>query len=107
MIFLNINMAIAILWLVIHLLSAIDIAHDFKQKYPDIKAPKTNWASRVLSFIKTIIIAVIPLFNLAMCWTYLFKYSELKPKVMDKMYADIIAKEKENVTHLSETSDGQ
>lgn len=106
MIFLNINIAIGILFLVLHIFAAIDTAYEFKQLYPNTKAPKSNWAGRILSFIKTIVIAVIPLFNLALCWVYLFKYEELNKKAIDKVYAECIAKEKQNVTHLSETSNG-
>ena len=105
MIFLNINIVIGIVFLVLHTLSSIDTAYEFKRKYPDVKVAKSNWAGRILLFVKTIITACIPLLNLGLCWVYLFKYSELKAKAIDKVYADCM-KEKENVTHLSETSEG-
>ena len=105
MIFLNINIVIGIIFLVLHILSAIDTAHEFKQLYPDLKVPKSNWAGDILSWIKPIITALIPLFNLALCWVYLFKYSELKTKAIEKVYLECM-KEKKDVTHLSETSNG-
>ena len=105
MIFLNINIAIGILFLVLHIFTAIDLSYEFKQLYPDLKVPKSNWAARILTWIKTIITALIPLFNLALCWVYLFKGEELRKKAIDKVYAECIAKENQNVTHLSETSE--
>ena len=105
MIFLNINIAIAILYLVLHIFTVIDLAYEWKQLHPDLKVPKLNWAARILSFIKIIINAIIPLFNLALCWVYLFKGEELKKRAIDKIYVECIAKEKKDVTHLSETSD--
>lgn len=104
MIFLNINILIGILYLVLHILTAIDLAHEFKQLYPDLKVPKSNWAARILTWIKTIITALIPLFNLALCWVCLFKGEELKEKAIEKLYLEC-TKEKQNVTYLSETSE--
>lgn len=101
MIFLNINIAIGILFLVLHTFTSIDLAYEFKRLYPDIKVPKSNWAARILSFIKTIITALIPLFNLALCWVYLFKGEELKKKAIAKVYAECVAKEKENDQSIS------
>ena len=94
MIFLNIHIAIGILFLILFTLSSIDIAYEFKRLYPDIKNPKSNWAGSVLSILKSIIKAFIPLFNLALCWVILFNYDEIKTKTIDKVYADCIAKEK-------------
>ena len=95
MIFLNIHIAIGILFLILFTLSSIDITHEFKRLYPDVKNPKSNWAGRVLSLFKSIIIAFIPLFNLALCWAFIFKYEELKAKTIDRVYAECIAKEKQ------------
>ena len=87
MIFLNINIVIGILFLVLHTFSTLDIVYEFKQLYPDVKAPKTNWASLVLTIIKLIIKAFIPLFNIALCWVHLFNYEELKTTAIEKVYA--------------------
>lgn len=103
MIFLNINIVIAIIFLVILMLSAIDVAYEFKRKYPDLKIPKRSWAGRILTWVKSIIIALIPLYNIIMCCVFIFNYEELKTKTIDKAYAECIAKEKQDVTHLSET----
>ena len=97
MIFLNINILIGILYLVLHILTTINLAHEFKQLYPDLKVPKSNWAAHILTWIKTIITALIPLFNLALCWVYLFKGEELKKKTIEKVYLEC-TKEKQNVT---------
>lgn len=103
MIFLNIHIVISIIYLLLLILSSIDAAYEFKQLYPDVKAPKTNWAGRILTLIKCVITALIPLFNIALCWVFIFKYSELKDKTIAQIYAKRIAKEKENVTYLPET----
>jgi len=102
MIFLNINVLIGIIFLVILMLSSIDVAYEFKRKYPDLKVPKRSWAGRILSWVKSIIIALIPLYNILMCCVFIFNYDELKTKTINKVYAECIAKEKQNVTHLSE-----
>lgn len=106
MIFLNINIVIGIIFLIVLLLSSIDTSHDFKQKYPELKVPKRSWAGRVLTWIKTIVTAIIPIWNLMMCYVLIFKYDEIKTKTIEKAYAECM-KEKENVTHLSETSEGE
>ena len=95
MIFLNINVVIAIVFLVLHILASINLAYEFKQRYPDLKAPKSNWAGRILSVIKIIIISFIPLYNLALCCVYIFKYEELETKVINKVYLNCI-KEKQD-----------
>ena len=94
MIFLNIHIVIGILFLVVLTLSVIDTAYEFKKIYPDLKAPKKSLAGRILTLIKSIIIALIPLFNIAMCWVIIFKYDEIKTKTIDKVYAECIAMEK-------------
>lgn len=96
MIFLNIHIAIGIVFLVLHTLSAIDTTYEFKRKYPGVKAPKSNWAGHILTWIKPIIIALIPLINLAFCCVFLFKYSELKAKAIDKVYAECMKELKTN-----------
>lgn len=80
--------------LVLHALTAIDLAHEFKQLYPDLKVPKSSWAGCILSVIKTIIISFIPLFNIALCWVYVFKSEELRVKAINKVYLKCISKEK-------------
>lgn len=104
MIFLNINIAIGIVFLILHTLLAIDSSHDFKRIYPDLKVKKSNWAGSLLTIIKTIIIALIPLLNFMLCCVYVFKTSELKANAIEKVYLECM-KEKQNVTHLSETSE--
>lgn len=95
MIFLSIHIAIGILFLIMITLSSIDASYDFKQKYPGLKVPKRSWAGRVLTWIKTIITAVFPIWNLMMCWVLIFKYDEVKTKTIEKAYAECI-KEKQN-----------
>ena len=95
MIFLNIHIAISIICLILLTLSTIDTAYEFKRLYPDLKVPKTSWAGRILSVIKSIITALIPLFNIALCWVFIFKYSELRAKTIDKVYTECILKEKQ------------
>lgn len=104
MIFLNIHIAICILFLVVLTLSTLDTSYEFKKLYPGLKAPKKHWSRQILTYIKTIIIAIIPIWNLIMCWTMLFKYDEIKDKTINEIYLEC-TKEKENVTHLSETSE--
>lgn len=105
MIFLNIHIAVGIIYLIFLTLSCIDIAYEFKQLYPDKKIPKSNWAKNILSIMKNIIMAFIPALNIVFCWVIIFDYSDLKTKVLDKIYAECVTKEKKNVTHLSETSE--
>lgn len=104
MTFLNINIAIGILFLILLTLSSIDATHEFKQKYPGLKIPKRSWAGRALLGIKTIITAIFPVWNFLMCCVLIFKYDEIKNKAISNAY-DKCMKEKKDVTHLSETSD--
>lgn len=97
MIFLNINILIAIIYLILHILSTIDLSYKFKRKYPDLKVPKTNWASKILSAIRTIIIALIPVFNLALCLVFIFRYEELENKTIKNVYIKCISKENQDV----------
>lgn len=101
MIFLNIHIAIGILYLILFTLSCIDICYEFKRKYPDKKMKKSSWARDLIVIIKTIITAFIPLFNIALCWTVIFNYREFSTSVIDKLYAECISEEKKDDQSIS------
>ena len=86
MILLKIHLAIGVLYLILSTLAVLDVAHDFKLKYPDMKAPKSSLAGKILSLIKNIAVALIPLYNILLCLVFIFNYEQLKEKTMAKFY---------------------
>ena len=96
MIFLYINLAIAGLYLALQTLATIDIAHKFKRKYPELKVPKTSVAGHLFSMLRTLIVSLIPIYNILLCLVFLFKYEELEAKSMSKVYLKCIEAEKKN-----------
>lgn len=95
MILLYVYLAIsAICWLTT-ILTAIEISHRFKKKYPELNVPQKSWAGRILTNIKLLIVSFVPLFNLALCWVYLFEYETIESQTMEKLYVTCM-NEKEN-----------
>lgn len=88
MFLLNTYMAISILCLVLWILASIDITHEFKKKYPDLKIPKRSFAGRVLSYVRTIVSSITPLFNIIMIYTIVFKYSEVEKRAIQRIYLE-------------------
>ena len=90
MIFLYIYLILSGLCLIMYTLSPIDIAHKFKLKYPGLKYPKTNWAKRILSGIKVIVVSFIPIMHLGLIWVVLFDYETLETKALTKLYEECV-----------------
>lgn len=90
MLFLYIHLGITALYLLMQTLMAIDLAKKFKHKYPDLKPPKPSVAGRLLSSLRNLIVALIPLYNILLCFIFLFKYEELEAKSMNNVYQKCI-----------------
>lgn len=90
MVFLYIHLGIAALYLLMLTLMSIDLAKKFKRKYPELKAPKVSIAGRLLSSLRNLITALIPLYNILLCFIFLFKYEELEEQSMKKVYQKCI-----------------
>lgn len=95
MIFLNINIAIGIFFLVLMILSTLNAAYEFKKLYPDLKTPKRHWSACILTVIKSIIVAIFPVLNILMCWILIFDSDDIKTKAIEKAYLECM-KEKQD-----------
>lgn len=93
MFLLNVHIAISILCFVLMILSCIDIKYKFKKKYPDLKSHKDSFAGTILSYIKTIVVSVTPLFNIIMIWNIVFKYSKLEKDTIQKIYLECMGED--------------
>ena len=93
MLFVNITVAIGVLDFILHWLGAAKARHMFKNRYPELKIPKTHWSEIVLSYIKMVFCYFCPILNIMFTLVYLFKTDELCDKTVAKVYQRCIAAE--------------
>ena len=86
MILLYINVTIGILVIVLMRLLAVEAARQFMKQYPDLKPPKKSDSEKTRQFIKGIVMAMCPLFNIAFLWVLIFDDDELMRRTIKKMY---------------------
>ena len=90
MVFLYIHLGVAALYLLMLTLMTIDFAKKFERKYPELKAPKVSVAGHLLSSLRNLITALIPIYNILLCLVFIFKYEELEERSMKKVYQKCI-----------------
>ena len=93
MVLLYIYLAISILTFVLFEVSAVDMAHKFKLKYPNLQVPRYSWANKVGIFLRTLIGSFIPLVNIVLLWVIIFNYDELERRSIEKIREKCTPKE--------------
>ena len=97
MIWLYIHLGISAITLLLVSLSVFEISHEFKRRFPHIKAPKHALVEHVSTWFRVVLTCSFPIINIAMLWSYLFNRDEIVEKTMTKTYARL-SQLKENIT---------
>ena len=72
-----IYLGVVIANLILFTLNAIKGTHLFKTRYPNLKITKSHWSDRILTVIQILIYAAVPIMNLILAYTLLFKSDEV------------------------------
>ncbi len=90
MIFLYINLAIFLIDFTLFCLISINGAQQFKLRYPTLKVRKMHWAERLSTVIKSVLICLFPLLNLALLFNLVFRSDELLEASIEKTHRKAI-----------------
>lgn len=87
MILLYIHLAIGGLSLILFGLLVADTAHQFKTRYPNRRIiRKTSSANLISSLIKMVITCYLPLINIVLLCTLMFKDEPIKESIIRRVY---------------------
>ena len=65
-------------------LNTLKSTHLFETRYPNLKIPKSHWSDQILTVIQLLIYAALPIMNLILAYTLLFKSDEVCERVCTK-----------------------
>jgi hypothetical protein len=83
---LYIYLGISVLTNILYALSTLKISHEFRRRYPNIKAPKSHLTDKIFVIFKGVLIHFIPIFNIWLLFVYLFCDEKLVERTIEKMY---------------------
>jgi hypothetical protein len=63
-----------------------EAAHEFIRRYPGIELPKKAVVERTSTYFKAIMFCLLPLFNIVLFLTFLFKDDDLKERTIAKIH---------------------
>lgn len=83
---LYIYLGISVLTNIFYLLTVLKTSHEFKRRYPNLKAPKSPLIDKIFIVFKGVLIHFIPIFNILLFFVYLFCDEKLEERTIEKMY---------------------
>ena len=86
MILLYIYLTISIVTLLQFLLMIIDASAKIKKRYPNISYEKTSFGEALNTWFRVILCSFIPLINIIISITFLFKYDDCIEFTISKVY---------------------
>lgn len=87
MIFLNFNMLICMLDLVLYCLCVLRAVHLMKTRYPGVKWMRTShWSTTVMTILKMIIASICPIFNIMLLFNTMINDNEIIENAVEKTY---------------------
>ena len=97
MIWLYIYLGISVAAFLMVLFANVDATEKFKRRHPNAKIPKCSFIVNLGSWFRSILICLIPVFNILWLGLFLFCYSEIVDKAVDNEYLKYLTeKEKED-----------
>ena len=96
MILLYIHLGISALALVLFWSLVIDVAGEFKRRYPDRTSPKKTVIEHLATILRALAINAFPIINIAFACVYMFQWEEMKEKSIANIYEKSIPKEDED-----------
>ncbi len=86
MILLYVYLTISIVTLLQFLFLIIDASAKLKKRYPDISYEKTSFGESLGTWFRLILLSFIPIINIIMSITLLFKYDDIMESTIAKVY---------------------
>ena len=86
---LYIHLGISVITFILYLFEVVKIKHEFKRRYPDLKAQKSHFIDKIGIVFKSILIHLIPIYNILLFFMYLFCEEKLEKRTIEKMYSKL------------------
>ncbi len=86
MILLYIYLTISIVTLLQFLFMIIDASAKLKKRYPNISYEKTSFGESLNTWFRVILFSFVPIVNIIMSITFLFKYEDCIESTISKVY---------------------
>ena len=91
--FLYFNIAVCVLDTLLFVLLVINTVSKFKQRYPNVKIPKTNWSSLAMSILRVTIMGICPIYNIFILFRMVLFTDDLIEEVIEKTYKKFVGAE--------------
>ena len=88
-ILLYIYLGISAITILTHTFATLSVECEFKNRHPDIKVPKASLIQRIFTRFRVLVISFIPIVNLVMLLTYIFKYEKLVDSSIEKVLSSV------------------
>ena len=95
MILLYIYAAISLAAFLMTMLISINGAHLFKQRYPNIRMPKSHWSDKIVTWTRVAFMSAIPVFNAFYLFYLVFKADEITEASVRKVYLKYMSDKEE------------
>ena len=86
MILLYIYLTISIVTLLQFIFMIIDVSAKLKKRYPNISYEKTSFGETISTWFRLILLSFVPIVNIIMSITFLFKYDDCIESTISKVY---------------------
>ena len=86
MILLYIYLTISIVTLLQFIFMIIDASAKLKKRYPNISYEKTSFGETISTWFRLILFSFVPIVNIIMSITFLFKYDDCIESTISKVY---------------------
>ena len=86
MILLYIYLTISIVTLLQFIFMTIDASAKLKKRYPNISYEKTSFGETLNTWFRVILLSFMPIINIIMSITFLFKYDDCIESTISKVY---------------------
>jgi hypothetical protein len=83
---LYIYLGMSVLTYILYIFSVLKISHEFKRRYPNLKAPRKHLIDTIGTVFKITLIHFIPIFNIGLFFVYLFCDEKLEERTIEKLY---------------------
>lgn len=92
---LYIYLGISVITFILHTFTSWKVAYEFKNKYPNIKIPKTHPMNKIFQLFKLVLICFMPIVNLIFFLTILFCGEKLEKRTIERVYSELAKEEVE------------
>ena len=81
-----------------------DAEEKFRKRYPELEIPKSSRASKFSTWVRLIVLALLPIVQLLILWTLLFRYTSIIDETIHKTYLEAMEEKKRNDSKTCDVS---